>query len=227
MTTRNHALLTDPAYVVPSVPDAPPGGVAWLRASVARFSGGTAHRRRRALAIAELAHIAPDTLLERAAKGAPGPVEVLAEALGLSPDSAAEIADDVALVARSYQPHTVITDAADQALDRLVRAFGGVADEATANRIGLLVQACDATKALVENIRSGRTDPPVPRTRRVGPDGTLVEIDLSAAFFGLGPHACPGQAHALALAEGLARASSSTSDAGEDAGARHARPGSP
>ncbi|WP_331770485.1 hypothetical protein OG948_43255 (plasmid) [Embleya sp. NBC_00888] len=201
MILRSPAVLADPAHTVPSVPDAPPGGVAWLRASVARFASGAAHERRRALAVAELARVDPQALLERASAGAAGPVEVLAEVLGLP----ADVADDVAVVAESYQPHTTITEAADQALSRLVRACGGVADEATANRIGLLVQACDATKALVAHLSAGRTDPPVPRTRRIAPDGTPVEVDLSQAPFGLGPHACPGRAHAEALATGLLR----------------------
>lgn len=199
MTLRSPAVLADPAYTVPSVPDAPPGGVAWLRASVARFASGATHERRRALAVAELARVDPQALSERAAAGAAGPVEVLAEALGLP----ADVADDVAVVAKSYQPHTTITEAADQALCRLVQACGGVADEATANRIGLLVQACDATKALVAHLTAGHTDPPVPLTRRIAPDGTPVEVDLSQAPFGLGPHGCPGRAHAEALATGL------------------------
>lgn len=202
MPLTSHTVLTDPNFVVPSVPEGPPGGVAWLRASVARFSSGATHQRRRALAVAELATVDPDALRLRASESAGGPVEVLAEALGLPSD----IADDVALIAKSYQPHTTITREADRAVDRLVQTCGGVADEVTANRIGLLVQACDATKALVANMVSGRTEPPVPRTRRVAPDGSLVEVDLTDVPFGIGPHACPGRTHALALAAGLVEA---------------------
>ncbi|WP_202511685.1 hypothetical protein [Streptomyces sp. SID3343] len=222
------SVLTDPAYVVPAVPDAPLGGVAWLRASVVRFSRDEAHRRRRRLAVAELARIDPADLRRQAASGAGGPVEILARALGLPSDSdcdadtdartdtptVTDIAADVATVARCYQPHMPVTDAADRAVDRLVRACGGIPDEATANRIGLLVQACDATKALAANLLSGRTDPPVPRTRRVGPDGILVEVDLAETFFGLGPHACPGRPHAIALAAGQAAATTRKAGAG-------------
>ncbi|MEU2670749.1 hypothetical protein ABZ622_18100 [Streptomyces sp. NPDC007164] len=202
MPSTSHAILTDPEFLVPPVPDhdgSSPDGVAWLRSCVARFSSGADHRRRRALAVAELAPIAPESLRLRAAERGDGPVEVLTEALGLS----ADVADDVAVVAKSYQPHTAITEEADRAVARLVEACGGVADEATANRIGLLVQACDATKALVANTVAGRTGPPVPLTRRVAPDGTLVEVSLTQVPFGIGPHACPGRAHALALAAGL------------------------
>jgi hypothetical protein len=186
----SHSVLTNPDYDVPAVPDAR-AGVAWLRASVPRFSRGVTHERRRALAIEELAHIDPDTLR----KDAGGPVEVLAEALGLP----AGLDHDVELVAACYQPHVTITDEADQAVDRLVSACGGVPDEATANRIGLLVQACVATKALARN----PDNPPVPVTRRVAPDGALVEVNLTEAPFGAGPHACPGRAHALAIVEGM------------------------
>ncbi|GCE02474.1 hypothetical protein [Embleya hyalina] len=206
MTSRNHALLTDPAHTMPVVPAAPPAGVAWLRAGVARFSDGAVHRRRRALVVADLDRIDPRRLRESAARDGRGPVEVLAEALGLPGELAASIAADVAVVATAYQPHTAITAEADRAVVRLVRVCGGVADEATANRIGLLVQACDATKALVAHLASGRTDPPVPRTRRVAPDGTTVEIDLTEAPFGLGPHACPAHTHAHSLASGLLEA---------------------
>jgi hypothetical protein len=199
-------VLTDPNYTVPSPPYAA-GGVAWLRASVARFSNDAVHERRRALAVAELAAIDPAELRALALRRGSGPVEVLAEALGLPP----AVAEDIALVAKSYQPHTTITPAADQAVDRLVRLIG-TTDESTANRIALLVQACDATTALVANTLAGRTGPPVPSTRRIAPDGTTVEIDLSETPFGAGPHACPGRLHALALAEGLIQAR--TLDAG-------------
>ncbi|HEX3589712.1 MAG TPA: hypothetical protein VHV74_08765 [Pseudonocardiaceae bacterium] len=195
---ESDAVLSDPRYLVPSVP---PGvsGVAWLRSAVARFSNGLDHRRRRALAVDALDAVDPAGLREAAA-AADGPVEVLGKALGL-PES---LADDVAVVALSYQPHTEITPEADAAVERLVVACGGRHDEATANRIGLLVQACVATKALVAHLRNGDDDPPVASTRRVGPDGSTVEVDLTNAHFGAGEHACPGRAHAFAIAAGLA-----------------------
>ncbi|HEX5401208.1 MAG TPA: hypothetical protein VFX16_02775 [Pseudonocardiaceae bacterium] len=155
----SHTVLTDPTYTVPVVPDATTG-VAWLRASVARFSEGATHDRRRALA-------------------------------------QADIAADIAIVSPCYQPHTAITDEADHAVDRLIKACGGVADEATANRIGLLVQAGAAIDALLTGKR-----PPVPVTRRVASDGTTVEVDLTDAPLGAEPHACPGEAIAIAIAAG-------------------------
>jgi hypothetical protein len=186
-------MLTDSRYTVPAVPDADLG-VAWLRASVVRFSEGAVRVRRRALVEAELARVEPEALRELALRRRSGVVEVLAEALGLVVDPL-----DVEVVARSYQPHTAITGEADLALGRLVAACGGY-DEVTACRIGLLVQACVATANLVAGVR-----PPVATTRRLGPDGVVVEVDLTDHPFGLGVHACPGERHALAIAEGLTR----------------------
>ncbi|MFE0101037.1 isocitrate lyase/phosphoenolpyruvate mutase family protein [Streptomyces sp. NPDC059009] len=139
------AALADPALV----PELPPtegeaahvgASVAWLRASVARFSHGEPHRRRRALAEAELARLEPAVLWERATEtvaesesesgsGARSPsdsedmpslrirvVRTLAEALGL-PDPAG-VAADVATVARAYFGGEV--PGADEAVARLV-----------------------------------------------------------------------------------------------------------
>ncbi|MEC3916084.1 hypothetical protein [Nocardia sp. CDC160] len=170
---------------VPGVPDGE-RGMAWLRARVARFSEGSDHARRRALVERELAAIDPAEL--RWADG--HHVESLAQAMGLTVAVA-----DVQAVAACYQPHIPVTEQADAAIDRLIAACGGVPDELTANRIGILVQACDATAALIE----GR-NPPVPFTRRVDGDGNVIEVSLAGSPFGEGRHACPGQAHALALA---------------------------
>lgn len=179
-------LLVDATYTVPPVEPAA-SGVAWLRANVVRFSEGADHARRRAIVESELARV------DLGALRRPGnPVAKLAHELGLPRG----VVCDVSVVARSYQPHTPITAQADQSVARLVAACGGVWDEATANRIGLLVQASDATNALI----AGK-NPPVPVTRRVAPDGTTVEISLADAPFGLGRHACPGRAHAHALVE--------------------------
>lgn len=181
------SVLDDPDHLVPP---APPGtsGIAWLRAHVARFSEGEDHRRRRALAVGLLDAVPPDRLRR------PGhPVAVLAEALGLPRG----VTEAVERVAGCYQPHTAITPEADAAVADLVAAAGGEWDEPTAARIGLLVQACDATRALI-----GGATPPVPATRRIAPSGEEVLVSLEGRPFGSGRHACPGRDQALALAEG-------------------------
>jgi hypothetical protein len=55
-----------------------------------------------------------------------------------------------------------------------------------------------------------RADPPVRLTRRITPSGETIAVDLTVAgddpaghlAFGYGQRACPGSAHATALAEG-------------------------
>ncbi|GAA2869499.1 hypothetical protein GCM10010517_29510 [Streptosporangium fragile] len=234
------AALADPA-LVPELPagDGPAGAsVAWLRATVARFSSGERHRRRRALVEAELARLEPASLRRAAAAGREGEIRVrvvrtLAEALGM-PEPAA-VAEAVIVVAGAYFGGA--DAAADEAVARLVaQLVPGPADEAgleaAANRIGLLVQACEATAALVEaSAGSGgpparvlRNAPPVRTMRRVAAratrvagreiaEGDVVFLDLATAnrthpvplTFGVPPRVCPGRAHALALADGLLR----------------------
>jgi cytochrome P450 len=78
--------------------------------------------------------------------------------------------------------------------------------EATA---GLILRALDrCTGAACPNVdeviaETLRRDPPVRSTRRVGPGGGVVTVDLTGLPFGRGPHACPGRTHAVALTAGM------------------------
>lgn len=209
------AVLNDPLFVVPPVPPAT-AGVAWLRATVGRFSSGEAHERRRALSVAILAAIPPDSLRTG---GLAHPVATLARAMGAGEPVVALVRE----VAQAYQPGTGDEGRADAAVDRLVMVFGGHYDEPTAARIGVLVQACEATAALIERARHRpvedvlRDHPPVPATKRqalttttvgdVAIDaGEVVHVRLAGDLaFGAGPRRCPGRAHALALVEGALR----------------------
>ncbi|WP_326665955.1 isocitrate lyase/PEP mutase family protein [Streptomyces sp. NBC_00385] len=291
--------LADPALVPerPAAADGPPGAsVAWLRATVARFSHGEPHRRRRGLVEAELARLAPESLRQAAAVVSGDDTRVavvrtLAVALGM-PQPAA-VAQAVIAVAGVYFGGE--DAAADEAVARLVRwpatpsqdgtgspqdgpgcpshvpgsVQGGpgtpsagserttsagserttsagsepttepvpvpddAALESAASRIGLLVQACEATAALVETAAGNdrlplsrvlRDLPPVRSMRRVAvgatrvagreiAEGDVVLLDLATAnrahpvplTFGAPPRVCPGRAHALALADGLLR----------------------
>ncbi|WP_433386325.1 hypothetical protein [Micromonospora sp. KLBMP9576] len=206
------AVLTDPAFVVPPVPPAC-AGVAWLRATVGRFSTGETHERRRASAVAVLDAIAPESLRSH---GATDPVAALALEMGIDEP----VIDLVRDVAQAYQPGTGDEARADAAVPGLVAARGGVFDEPTAARIGVLVQACQPTMTLIERARRRhvddvlRDDPPVPTTRRqalvattVGgvpvEAGAVVRVRLAADLaFGAGAHRCPGREHALALVRG-------------------------
>ncbi|MFC4046227.1 hypothetical protein ACFO1B_48090, partial [Dactylosporangium siamense] len=165
------AVLHDPAFVVPPVPAAT-DGVAWLRSTVGRFSTGEAHTRRRALSESLLSTVDPAALREAAASSPHAhPVQLLAAALGL--DSSPRTTDAVRAVAAAYQPGTGDEAAADVAVRALIDTFGGTPDEVTAARIGVLVQACDATATLIDRARATdleaalRDTPPVLATKRM------------------------------------------------------------
>ncbi|GIG61101.1 hypothetical protein Lfu02_54730 [Longispora fulva] len=212
------AALADPALVPTPAEPGPPGTMAWLRSTVARFSTGEAHARRRALVEADLARLDPTTLRAATtnadARLDPRHVVVraLAQALGLSdPDAVAEA---VALAATTYFGGD--DPAADAAVAWLVPRTANTASEAAdadplevaANRIGLLIQACDATAGLIAHTRRAdgtgqdsvdgllretlRHDPPVRVMRRVAvaatriggvevAAGELVALDIAAA----------------------------------------------
>ena len=200
-------LLADPAYTVPDPgPPGPYGTMAWLRATVPRFCEGEPHARRRALVEALLPEpaalraAAAERRLDRALHAqldarAYVPVAVLASFLGCSePDAALE---SVRVVAAAYHPHTS-HPGADAALARLLALLPSGEPEVVAARVCILVQACEATAGLIRG-----DDLPVPATRRVGPDGETVLVDLTGHPFGSGPRRCPAEAHARALVEGL------------------------
>ncbi len=184
------SVLDDPVFAVPRCP-AGCSGVAWLRGSVARFSEGADHARRRRLVDELLSGLVVDPR--------PGgdPTAMLLVALGLPEHLVA----DVASAAASYHPHLPATPEADDAVERLIAVCGGH-NEVTAAKLCVLVQAHTATRALITHLLRGGDGPPIPSTRRVGPRGETVEVDLSGAPFGSGPHACPGRdlAHRLAQA---------------------------
>lgn len=176
---RRHAdvrsVLEDPRYVVPPAEAAGPlGSLPWLRASVARFRDGPEHARRRAIATAEIDRLDPRWLRERAlqwtasvvdrsgrepfdvmerlARGVP--VGVLCAGLGVGDDDLDGAVEDVIAVAAAWHPEAAAEQRsrAEGATQRLTRLFGdGSAEAATANRIGVLVQACDATAGLIGN----------------------------------------------------------------------------
>ena len=223
------AVLRNPRFVVPPVP---PGvtGIAWLRATVGRFSTGAAHDRRRALSVAVLAAVPPATLHTG---GGAHPVTVLARALGI----AEPVTDLVRAVAQAYQPGTGDECRADAAVDRLVTILGGKHDEPTAALIGVLTQACDATATLIGRARQRpveevlHDDPPVRATRRQAlvaataggvtvQAGEIVLVGLAGGpAFGAGPRRCPGRDHALALVAGaLARDSPTVHERTPDTG---------
>jgi hypothetical protein len=213
--------------VPPAGPPGPFGTMAWLRATVSRFAEGETHARRRAMIQARLAALDPAELRAAARAAAAGsrggaaqtgeaarsggggagngvvgsgglpleyvPVAVLAAATGVDGD----VVDDVRTVAAAYQPGTD-APGADDALQRLLARLPDGDEEVLAQHVALLVQACEATAALIRG-----DDPPVPTTKRLDPDGRVIVVSLDGRPFGEGRRACPGRAHALALAQGV------------------------
>ncbi|SCG51110.1 Cytochrome P450 [Micromonospora echinaurantiaca] len=197
------AALLDPACQVPVAPPGPPGTLAWLRGTVSRFSAPETHPGRRAAGTAMLAGLDPDELREVAARRTGEtldraadrldvmaalarrvPLRVLAERLGLADPDAAVPA--VTAVAAAYHPGAdpATVRRADRAVAALLALTPADAPEVRANRIGLLVQAADATAGLIgaatrhvlarpADVPTGdlaevlRLDPPVRGTRRV------------------------------------------------------------
>jgi cytochrome P450 len=235
------AALADPLLVPLPAESGPEGSMAWLRATVARFAHGDAHARRRAYVEAELARIDVDGL-RRLAAGAVGDdrtriLRALAEAMGLP-----ELDDAAVGALRTVADNYFGGDdpAADDAVRQLLPLMktGGMEQtydvEQAANRIGILIQACDATAGLIAATRDGsgdvhatlQTAPPVRVMKRTAigatrigdveiPDGELVLLEVGplGLSFGVGPRVCPGQALALALAEGALAAPSEKSAA--------------
>lgn len=220
------AALHDPRLVPVPATGGRAYGIEWLRGGVARFCAGQPHARRRELVEGTLARLDPAVLraaASRAATAEPGAddrllvVRVLAEALGLADPE--EVAAAVATASAAYfgagGARTVAeADAAVAWLVPRTRAATGSGtgagddDEAAAGVIGLLVQAGDATAALVANGRRHpdaatapvedvleatlRHDPPVTAMRRLAAGATdvggtavaagdLVLLDITAA----------------------------------------------
>jgi len=132
------AVLNDASFVVPPVPLAR-AGVAWLRATVGRFSAGEAHERRRALSVAIIDAIPLESLW---AGDLMHPVALLAREMGAGEMGAGEpVVDLVRDVAQAYQPGTGDEARADAAVDRLVLSPSSkepirMSDFATLHRAG-------------------------------------------------------------------------------------------
>lgn len=181
MRKMKSAALENNDYTVPCAAAAP-SGLAWLRGEVVRFSEGERHQRRRLLTEHILARLTVVPL------DGQDPATALLTAMGMPTD----LATEVAIAASAYQPHFTQSPAADEAVERLVAAFG-VRDEVTAANICILVQAHAGVGALIEALHERNDGPPIRSTRRVDTTGEEVEVELHDAHFGRGRHACPGE----------------------------------
>lgn len=243
-------VLADPRYGVPA---APPGdrGLAWLRSTVSRFVNGEAHARRRAIIEGEIGRLEPSALRESARDRAaatldaaegrievmasvarPVPLAALGAGVGLGEDALDGTVADVMVVAPAYASGAA-DDRVDAGVERLRAALHRGSPEETAAAIAVLVQACEATAALIGSAvalleerpelrgdvdalvaETARRLPPVRLMRRVSEAGDAVTLDVETASRGLGPgdgtltfgsgvRPCPAGEHALALAAGV------------------------
>ncbi|HVB44013.1 MAG TPA: hypothetical protein VNF47_15100 [Streptosporangiaceae bacterium] len=160
------------------------------------------------------------------------PVAVLAAELGFTATAeAARIVTAVIAVAAGYPNPDLARGDTDASVAFLLQALGSADPQESANKIGLLVQTCDATAGLIGNAlaralgtgaedrnagdaveQTLRADPPVLRTRRVSPAGDVVAVDISEFPFGTGSRPCPGADLAQALAAGVVEAISALCD---------------
>ncbi|KQM83762.1 hypothetical protein [Agromyces sp. Leaf222] len=238
-------ILADPVQRVPEADAASATATERLRAATSRFVNGVVHDLRRARLEQRLAALDPEDLARTASRrthdargsAASGitrivPVATLAEHLGFdAPDELPTLIAEIAEVYATGATPGAGFDVADAASERALDAAPG-RDPALA--VQLLVQAHLATSALIDGaLRSIKADPglttraalartlrhdaPVPSTRRLRRDGTLMVLRLGAAeceggrgddaeepegslAFGAGPRSCPAPAHALAIA---------------------------
>lgn len=161
----------------------PPVPQSGQRALMARFSTGEEHSRRRGYAVEALETIDPGEAAAEAATraAASGMVDVIPLARG------------------------IVTSVIEELLG--LPDGPQVDPEVAANRVGLVVQARDATAGLIANALLHRTSidetlrdhPPVINTRRIVA-GEQVVIDLHGRPWGGAPRPCPGEELARALA---------------------------
>jgi cytochrome P450 len=146
------------------------GTISWLRASVSRFVNGAEHERRRADLVEQLQLLDPDELRRAAGQGTRAaltssrsgdridvmaglarrvPMASMARSFETAdPEDAAKA---VTVTAAGYFPGSApeAQRAADAATARLVGIFAPAGLDVAVARISLMVQACDATAALI------------------------------------------------------------------------------
>ena len=167
------------------------GAVAELRRSMARFSDGEAHARRRSEVVDAIARIDPTRLgeltsgrtrvqlesneLDACRLGRIIPSEALALALGASEASVELIVSDVELIVRSIGRGETVDHHTEVACDRLMSQFADHPDGPVA-AISLLYQVFDSTASLLAEWILAGTDGP----RRSALDATIRVATESA-----------------------------------------------
>lgn len=228
------AALEDPALVPPPRPGA--GAALQLRASMARFSGPADHPARRAAVVGAIEMIDPDAAARAAARLTHallgrGEVDAVADIAAVVPTTA--LASCLPLADGRARPSGEEVVAAVSAMVGVIGHGGRVtpeADDAVSDLVArhgvegasVLYQNHDATAALittrlVADASGGPAASAVPRTKRVATtangatagEEVILEIGAAGLPFGAGPHRCPGERLAEALADAVLGAISS------------------
>lgn len=148
------------------------------------------------------------------------PTMALLATLGVAADELAKRADDVRIVVNTIGRGALVSANTEASTHRLTTTFAAHASGAVP-AISMLYQNHDATSALFASTLLARAtgvprENALPRTSRVALDAVtvagepveadeVVEISLDGdgAEFGLGAHACPGQALAVLIVDAM------------------------
>lgn len=222
----DHPKLVPP----PRPPQFGDGATAALRDAMARFSGPDDHAARRQPIIELVASLDLEDVTRTAARIAGEleqdvdtlrwavPTYTLASVLGLGADREQAQADTEA-IARVIGRNEPSSAESDAATGRLLAACAHQADPVAA--VSILYQNHDATASLIEaEVAAAFNDGPGlvgAATKRVATSavtldeaqlaaGEEVAIDLTGLPYGSGPHRCPGQQLAEAIARGVVEA---------------------
>ena len=206
------------------------GATADLRDAMARFSGPADHAGRRQSIVELVASIDLEDVARTSARIAGGmdrdvdtlrwavPTYTLASVLGLSADRE-QVRADTEAIARVVGRNGPSSRESDAATERLLAACGHHADPVAA--VSILYQNHDATASLIDAevaaAFKGGGGLVGASTKRVAASsvtvgevelaaGDEVTIDLTGMPYGSGPHQCPGQQLAEAIARGVVEA---------------------
>ena len=165
-----------------------------------RHAEGELHRQLRPAVERRLAQIDVGAVASDAAGETP--IAVVARHLGVTAQNISTVVGLTQRATRAVGPRA--DPAPDQtdvaAVEQLLALLPGDPCLDAANILGLLVQTCVATPAIVDWARSGEA--PAATTRRFDANGDEIVVDLTGRPFGDGRHRCPGEAIARALISG-------------------------
>jgi hypothetical protein len=228
---------------IPKVVEMASGPTAALRDAMARFSSFDRHHNQRLAVVDELAKLNPHTAYGIARRRTEMlfvgqtvevisaiafriPSEVLCEQLNL-PVSSSEVIADVLEIVRVIGRGEKLTNACDEAVERLLEVCSSGGTDAV-SVISLLYQNFDATASFVINTivanhlklerlsavkqtyRIARADIAIEGTHIKKDDIVILDLAAAGFEFGAGPHHCPGRVLAESICRGATDAVTSS-----------------